>query len=38
MAYRWSASKSLIAPYHWFPKGFDTADLEEAKVLLDELK
>jgi hypothetical protein len=23
--------------YHWFTEGFDTADLKEAKVLLEEL-
>jgi predicted ATPase len=29
----------LLAPiYGWFTEGFDTADLKEAKVLLDELK
>jgi hypothetical protein len=29
---------SLLAPiYHWFTKGFDTADLQEAKALLDAL-
>ncbi len=29
----------LLAPvYEWFTEGFDTADLQEAKVLLDELK
>jgi predicted ATPase len=28
----------LLAPvYHWFTEGFDTADLKEAKALLDEL-
>jgi predicted ATPase len=28
----------LLAPvYGWFTEGFDTADLEEAKALLDEL-
>jgi predicted ATPase len=28
----------LLAPvYHWFTEGFDTADLQEAKTLLDEL-
>jgi predicted ATPase len=28
----------LLAPvYEWFTKGFDTADLQEAKGLLDEL-
>jgi predicted ATPase len=29
---------ALLAPvYSWFTEGFDTADLQEAKVLLDEL-
>ena len=29
----------LVSPvYDWFTEGFDTADLREAKVLLDELK
>ena len=28
----------LLAPiYGWFPEGFDTADLQEAKALLDAL-
>jgi predicted ATPase len=28
----------LLAPiYHWFTEGFDTADLREAKALLEEL-
>ena len=28
----------LLAPvYHWFTEGFDTADLQDAKALLDEL-
>ena len=28
----------LLAPvYGWFTEGFDTPDLKEAKVLLDEL-
>jgi predicted ATPase len=28
----------LLAPiYGWFTEGFDTADLQEAKALLDEL-
>ena len=27
----------LLAPvYHWFTEGFDTADLQDAKALLDE--
>jgi predicted ATPase len=29
---------ALLAPlYSWFTEGFDTADLQEAKVLLEEL-
>jgi predicted ATPase len=29
----------LLAPvYHWFTEGFDTADLQEAKALLEELE
>ena len=29
----------LLAPvYGWFTEGFDTADLQEAKALLDELR
>ena len=29
----------LLAPvYHWFTEGFDTADLKDAKALLNELK
>src|SRR5262249_40951562 len=32
------AAHDLLAPvYHWFTEGFDTADLIDAKVLLDEL-
>jgi class 3 adenylate cyclase/tetratricopeptide (TPR) repeat protein len=31
-------ARELLAPvYDWFTKGFDTADLKEAKALLDEL-
>jgi predicted ATPase len=31
-------ARDLLAPiYGWFTEGFDTADLKEAKVLLDEL-
>ena len=31
-------ARDLLAPvYHWFTEGFDTADLQEAKALLDEL-
>jgi predicted ATPase len=29
----------LLAPlYGWFTEGFDTPDLQEAKVLLEELR
>jgi hypothetical protein len=29
----------LLAPiYDWFTEGFDTADLKDAKALLDELR
>ena len=31
-------ARELLAPvYRWFTEGFDTLDLKEAKVLLDEL-
>jgi predicted ATPase len=31
-------ARELLAPiYSWFTEGFDTADLQEAKALLDEL-
>jgi predicted ATPase len=31
-------ARELLAPiYSWFTEGFDTADLQEAKVLLEEL-
>jgi hypothetical protein len=31
-------SRDLLAPVQgWFTEGFDTLDLKEAKVLLDEL-
>jgi hypothetical protein len=30
-------SKPLAEIYGWFSEGFDTADLKEAKVLLDAL-
>jgi predicted ATPase len=33
-----SEARDLLAPvYGWFTEGFDTRDLKEAKVLLDEL-
>lgn len=32
------AAYDLLAPvYDWFTEGFDTADLKDAKTLLDEL-
>ena len=32
------AARDLLAPlYHWFTEGFGTADLKDAKSLLDEL-
>jgi hypothetical protein len=31
------ARELLAAVYEWFTEGFDTADLKDAKVLLDEL-
>jgi predicted ATPase len=31
-------AQALLAPiYGWFTEGFDTADLQEAKALLEEL-
>src|SRR4029453_8129888 len=45
LAYLWqqqgkrAEAHELLAPlYGWFTEGFDTADLQEAKVLLDELE
>jgi hypothetical protein len=33
-----AAAYELLAPiYGWFTEGFDTADLQEAKALLEEL-
>jgi predicted ATPase len=33
-----AAVRALLAPiYGWFTEGFDTADLQEVKALLDEL-
>jgi hypothetical protein len=29
--------RQSISGSHWFTKGFDTADLQDAKALLDEL-
>jgi len=40
LAAAWQAGRSavLLAPiYGWFPEGFDTADLQEARALLEEL-
>ena len=35
---RRAEARDLLAPvYGWFTEGFDTADLKDAKVLLDEL-
>jgi predicted ATPase len=35
---RFTEARDLLAPvYGWFTEGFDTADLKEAKALLDEL-
>jgi predicted ATPase len=35
---RQAEARALLAPvYGWFTEGFDTADLQEAKVLLEEL-
>jgi predicted ATPase len=35
---RWDEACALLAPiYGWFTEGFDTADLREAKALLEEL-
>jgi hypothetical protein len=31
------ASAMLAEIYNWFTEGFDTADLKDAKALLDEL-
>ena len=34
-----AAAYHLLAPlYGWFTEGFDTADLQEARALLDTLK
>ncbi len=35
---RVAEGRELLAPvYNWFTEGFDTADLKDAKALLDEL-
>ena len=31
------AHQMLSEIYHWFTEGFDTKDLQDAKVLLEEL-
>jgi len=37
-SYNFSLAPLYLAPvYSWFTEGFDTLDLKEAKVLLDEL-
>ena len=35
---RTEAYELLAAVYGWFTEGFDTADLQEAKALLEELE
>ena len=36
---RHDEARSMLADiYGWFTEGFDTADLKDAKVLLDELR
>ena len=35
---RQDAYELLVPVYNWFTEGFDTADLQEAKALLDELR
>jgi predicted ATPase len=35
---KYAEARELLAPvYNWFTEGFDTADLQDAKALLDEL-
>jgi predicted ATPase len=34
---RKKARRELAAVYNWFTEGFDTADLQEARALLEEL-
>jgi predicted ATPase len=35
---KWAEARALVAPiYGWFTEGFDTADLREAKALVEEL-
>src|SRR5215831_5017419 len=36
---KWAEAHALLAPvYGWFTEGFDTADLQEAQALLEELR
>jgi len=36
---KWDAARQLLTEiYGWFTEGFDTADLQEAKALLEELE
>jgi predicted ATPase len=35
---RQQAYALLVPVYHWFTEGFDTADLQQAKALLEELR
>jgi predicted ATPase len=35
---RYEARSMLSEIYNWFTEGFDTADLKEAKALLEQLK
>ena len=36
---QWLGARNALADvYHWFTEGFDTADLQEAKALLEELE
>ena len=35
---REAACELLAQVYNWFSEGFDTADLQEAKALLEELQ
>ena len=37
LGHREEARTMLAEIYNWFTEGFDTADLKEAKALLDEL-
>ena len=35
---KWAKARELLAPiYGWFTEGFDTAALQEAKALLEQL-